>query len=170
MKDETQRSPEGPAKAPDAFDALVEDINSPLFTVKLESGRSIRTSNIHVQNTYWRLLEGIPMEETLSWTKDNLLEDSRRIFGAFPLHILPAKIRRAEKRLPDWPIEFSRIAAYPPVQVAAFFVSSPIDKKMHLSGLVVAWHQDSLEGIPDPEVEQQLKALPWDRLALDFEI
>ncbi len=110
------------------------------------------------------------MEQTVSWTKDALQVDSLRIFGAFPLHILPAKIRRAEKKLPDWPIEFSRIAAYPPVQVIAFFRSLPKGKEAHVSGLVVAWHQESREKIPDAEAEQQLKTLPWDKLALDFEI
>jgi len=170
MKDETQKPPQGPAKAGDAFDALVEDINSPLFTVKLENGRSVWVRDVHVRNTYGGLLEGIPTEETLNWTTEGLAKSLPKIFGNFPVHILTSEIRRAQKVMPHWPGGVCKAAVYPSFQIAAFFTSSSIGKKKHLSGLIVAWHQLDWAKIPDEDAERKLKALSWDSLALDFDI
>jgi hypothetical protein len=148
----------------------MESIYAPLFSLILQSGCKIRAKDMFVTMTYGRVLEGWPIEEFLQSDLDNLSKRYSGIFGKFPVHVLSSPIKRLEVKNPLTPPDVLRLALLPKVEVAAFFVSSPVkDPEMQASGLIVVWHQNSRDTIPCPDSMNKLLGLDWAALARDFE-
>ena len=89
------------------------------------------------------LLEGLPHE-------------ARRLFGEWPVHVIPPDLSPGE-------------IAFPPVRLIASFISGPTRREMHLSSLVAVWFQHEQFPVPGHAARAALVAMDWERLALDYE-
>jgi hypothetical protein len=142
--------------------------SEPLLDITLNSGRGICAKTLHVSHTYEGLLEGTPTDE---WNQDllsALLQSLPKIFGDWPIHIIPSETKRREEK------SFfgrKRIASFmPPLQFAAFFVCyQPVKPEMHASGLVIAWHEWSPTPFMSPDTRAQVEKIHWEDYAKDFE-
>jgi hypothetical protein len=127
-----------------------------ILEVTLASGRSISCWKCIVAYTYEGFMIRTPSEQVNEIMLRAARRDAERLFGDWPVHILHPE------RRPDG-------IDYPPVRVIAEFTSSPMDKEMHLSSLVIAWFQSSHSPLVGDEVRDQLIAIDWESLAVDYE-
>ena len=126
-----------------------------LLDIELESGRSIWCDQYVTSSTYAHFEIRTPSERANSHMLLFIENEAKQLFGDWPLHIVH-------------PVRESGEIDYPSVRMTAFFTSSPVDRRMDLSSLIVAWFQNSQHPIPDRDASETLRALPWERLAVDY--
>jgi hypothetical protein len=141
--------------------------SEPLLKLKLNSGRGITAKTLHVSHTYEGLLEGTPTDEWNQSLLSDLPRRLTRIFGDWPIHIIPPGMKRKEESFAGR----KRIASFmPPLEFAAFFICyQPVNPKMHASGLVIVWHEWSPTPFMSPDTRAQVEKIRWEDYAKDFE-
>jgi hypothetical protein len=118
---------------------------------------------------YEGLLEGLPTVEMNRRRLEYFLgQQCGKIYGADPLLIRPT-----EKPIESWrdePYPFGEPAAFPSILCMARFDSlQPArDPRKDFSGLVVVWFQEEFAFPIDPEALEQLRAIDWERHAVDL--
>jgi len=135
---------------------------------QLRSGRAIYLRELRQWSVYEGLLEGLPTREMNRRTIEELVARERaRASGAEPILIPPTE-EPIEYR-GDAPYPFGEPAKLPAIAcVGRFTAFGPArDPTRDSSELVVIWFQEE-HGLPDDtELWAQLRAIDWDRHAVD---
>lgn len=137
--------------------------------LRLVSGRLVSLKELHMRATYDGLLEGVPtVEINLTLIKRTLADPAHRAYGAPPLLL----------HAPQTPVTFrgrthsaeGRLATLPPVAVVARFTSlkPTAGEETDASGLSLLWYQDDFGFPPAPDLLARLRAVDWDRHAVNY--
>ncbi len=140
--------------------------------VTLLSGREIRLMELQQSWTYEGLLEGLPTDRMNKRHLDGLLSERRgKPYPQGPVHLIVPTERPIEYSA-DRPYPFGTPAELPHVTCIGRFESRAVarEESCYYSGLVVIWFQDEFAYPIDPGVMEKLRALDWERLAVDVEM
>ena len=124
------------------------------YAIKLNSGRSLRLTDLYLRKTYSEGLDKMPKRaEILAELED---EAPDLVAGVDTVLILEPEGLT------------SRLAE---VTCIAHLISEPLepDSGTDASGLTVVWFQNEFIFPPSDEVLKSLQSLEWDKLADDFE-
>jgi hypothetical protein len=127
---------------------------SKTFSLILNSGRTIRMTDLYLKETYESASEEIPPRSEIVAELEEMAPDL--VAGVDSLFILQPDSSQA--RLPD-------------VVCIAHMISEPLeaDDDVVGSGLTVVWFQDRFVFPPTADIIKSLQTLDWDKLADDFE-
>lgn len=132
-----------------------------LGTFKLECGRVVGISGLHVTATYAGLLEGTPNTKVDNWFVASFRKGVRAYWGDRPIHVIAPKIYHLEThcgRTSRW---------MPPVTYHAWLQSAALSgSEKFASELVVIWFGEREKGLTLFETTKRaLWQLSWDELA-----
>jgi len=139
------------------------------WTIKLQSGRSIRLDEFHQFSIYAGMLAGIP-SDTARFAADAIKEANILIRQQMPMLMLQPMFREFDS--PKYLGEpRKKLRALPPIASVAAFNSSTLESSPDLlySSLKVIWFQES-PGLPTaPYILDQLRAIDWEREAMSWD-
>jgi hypothetical protein len=140
------------------------------YELRLNDGRNIILEQLFQHHTYWGLLAGRPSPGYNQELIDAAIRDAEKKLWRTGQPFLIEPVQR-EVQLPE---RTRRLYGYQPMELpavvclAAFWSFPPArDRAEHYSFLKVVWFQDELALPIDPQVEERLRALDWNRLATD---
>ncbi|MFI8003302.1 hypothetical protein [Streptomyces sp. NPDC086010] len=141
-----------------------------LSHILLSSGRSVELSELRMSTTYGGLLEGYPCRRVNDMKVTGLLRQAERAFSFAPVHPVPPSIEYPDQAAGA----FGPVEVLPSVACIGVFGSAPVDPELdsvlHRSALVVAWFQTTTDVPSGENADPSLRRVPWDELALDFEL
>jgi hypothetical protein len=143
--------------------------SSGIFKVTFADGVDADAQAVHIRRTYGGLVAGLPTGEINQYIIEGIPQSVRRVFGSWPVLILPAdeRIIRQPPRTCSAPLIESRL---PQIEIWCFFVSSPKNRNFMWSSLSLVWHQNEPYPFIAPNVLQKLKAIHWYRVAKDVNL
>ena len=130
-------------------------LTGPLITIQ-QRARRLWCYRYVVSLTYEGLMLGGPTEFGNRMQLQALPHEARRLFGEWPVHVIPPELSPGD-------------IAFPAVRIIASFTSGPTRPEMHLSSLVAVWFQHEQFPVPGDAARAALVAMDWERLALDYE-
>jgi hypothetical protein len=140
---------------------LAREAEKQMLFLTLDCGRQVSLDAFDYSRTYAGLLEGRPDAEMNALIIKGAISEREVTWGKRAVHLIPPEV---DHRDPEHPI-------LPPVVLGAWLVShQPVKSAFMASELVVVWfaeecHTDSIEDV----VFRAVRALPWERLASDFD-
>ncbi len=140
--------------------------------VTLLSGREVRLMELRQSWTYEGMLEGLPTGRMNQRHLDSLLTERQgKPYPQGPVHMI-VPTERPIQYCADTPYPFGTPAELPRVTCIGRFKSWAVAREeyCYYSGLVVIWFQDEFAFPIDPAVMEKLRAIDWERLAVDVEI
>lgn len=137
------------------------------FEITLADGRTIWMTSLVQWPTYSGLLGGHPGPSvnslTLRLVKD---EVGSRLGGNFPVALI-----QPETYLYEFPVIGGEgtvsCEVLPAFICGALFDSASLGGNEYASSLVITWFQDEW-GMPTPTIREQIAALSWEELAIDW--
>jgi hypothetical protein len=138
--------------------------------IALRSGRSLWLRELRQSRTYESLLAGTPDDELNQWVMDRARTEALGgAVGQEPYLVSPNVRTRIQEAWHDIPArEYCALPAT--VCIGQFTSFQPArDKDRHASELVIIWFQDEFAFPIDPAVREQIRAIDWEKHAVDFD-
>lgn len=133
--------------------------------VLLNTGRMIRAVSLHIDQTYFGLLAGLPGEkinhEIVSYTQ---IHAEGLVIGAPILVIDPPRERLSDESKPH-----GNHVKIPEFRIIAEFVSDVMGTDGVASSLVIAWFEPATEPLMSERTRKRVAEIDWENLARDFE-
>jgi hypothetical protein len=142
-----------------------------LTRVVLTSGRSADLAELRLSSTYGGMLEGYPCKPVNDMKINVLLRSAERARPASPVHLVPPR-----REYPDqYAGAFGPVEVLPQVACVGTFHSTAVDPAHHdpvlyRSRLTIIWFQPTPEVPSGVDAEDGLREVPWEELALDYEL
>ncbi len=141
-----------------------------LARLALSSGRTVALCEPRLSSTYGGMLEGYPFQRLNDLKLKHLLLTAEKTFPGRPVHLVTPP-----REYPDLAAgAFGPVELLPAVTCVGSFTSEPIDPAnnpvLHRSALTVVWLQATLTVPGGDDAEPTLTAVPWEALAMDFEL
>jgi hypothetical protein len=132
-----------------------------MLFLKLDCGRQVSLDAFNYSRTYAGLLMGRPNAEMNAQIIEQAITEREESWGKRAIHLIPPII---DLRDPEHPI-------LPPVLLRAWLTCyQPVNSAFMGSELVVVWFADECHAESVAEVVfRAVRALPWVRLAADFD-
>jgi hypothetical protein len=133
-----------------------------MLFLKLDCGRQVSLDAFDYSRTYAGLLDGRPNAEMNAQIIERAITAREESWGKRVIHQIPPNV---DLRDPEHPI-------LPPLLLRAWLVChQPINSAFMGSELVVVWFADECHAEPIADVVfRAVRALPWERLAADFDL
>jgi hypothetical protein len=130
-----------------------------IITITFADGVRARAQAIHIRQTYGGLVAGFPSPELNQQILRSTPKEVRRVFGSWPVIIIPAPPRMV-RRTQQW---------LPRIEVWSWFESEPVNHGSMCSCLSVVWHQNRPYPFVELNVLKRLKAICWRKAAKDID-
>ena len=139
---------------------------SGILEVTFADGVRARARALHLRPTYECLAVGLPSTEVNRYIIKELPKEVRRVFGTWPVLILPATgpILHRSRRTSSTPLLESRL---PALEFWCWLEAEPRTPKSLSSFLSVVWHQEKAYPFIAPSVLDGLKSVCWFEKAED---
>jgi len=135
--------------------------------IALENNRYAHIDFFVQWRTYKGVLEGVPNRSINNWYIECALKDAARYCGNTPVYLIEPKqkIHRENTTRPEYTVMslpevtcIAQLSSYKPVK----------NPEMVGSELVVVWYQDTMAMPIDEAILDQMKAINWSELAVDY--
>ena len=142
------------------------------YTIKLHSGRKISLEENYQNLTYLGLLEGLPNQQM----NDNIIKELSRtakekLWGdtnPFIIQPISSTIKLSEERKNYFQTKGPSFVptTLPKITCMCHFSSGPITDNYMFSSLTIAWFQNDWMMPIEESILNQIKAMNWDKYAI----
>lgn len=135
--------------------------------IEVGEGKTVVLKGLYQTGTYSGLLEGLPTDKMNARILNSAKESARKVFHIQEVYLIEPE----QKPLKTGWYPFGKPAALPKIEcIAELWHYQPArNSGMDFSALVVIWYQENFALPIEAKVLEQLRELPWNDVAGDFD-